>query len=227
MPVKGDSSWPWAGKSPIEKSRWQWGADGIARISAFMPLARCAQWCTALNDLIVSGALPRRVYETPSDPAILNDGGVFDHYILDGPGVAEAMPGMVSAYEATRLLVAEVTQPDAIISPYPRSAVNVNRYDAPTGRVSAHFDSNPISVILYLTDNPQDGATEFLRDGEIYRREFPIAGDLLIFRGRDLSHQSGCVLTGVKVAALWNYYTVQDQSRPAGMDDFMYGDVCR
>ena len=26
-----------------------------------------------------------------------------------------------------------------------------------------------------------------------------------------------------KVAAIWNFYTQQDQHRPEGMDDFMYG----
>ncbi len=205
----------------IAAARDAWANDGIARIPNYVSQGRCEAWTNAVDVLVRNGDLKRKVYETPKDPVIFNDGGLFDHYILDGIRAARLFPDMQAAYEVTRIVIAEITKLDIVTSPHPLSAININRYDAPTGSMSAHFDSNPISVVLYLTDNPTDGATVFLREQEC-RWEYPRTGDLLVFRGREIKHLSKEVRSGVKVAALWNFYTQHDQHRPPGMDKFMY-----
>lgn len=198
---------------------------GVERVSRFLPEALCDKWCLTLEQLISTGKIRRRVYQTPADPAILNAGGTFDHYICDGFLCAEHMPDMLGAYLATRHLISVITGEDVVASPYPRSAVNLNRYDPPGGQMSAHYDSNPISAMLYLTTNA-DGLTTFLRHGHPWHCERPIAGDLLVFKGRDIEHRAEIVTRTPKVVGIWNFYTASDTWRPPGMDDFMYGDRC-
>jgi hypothetical protein len=193
------------------------------RVPALVMPERCAAWCAALDAAISVGGVTRKVYETPADPTILNDGGLFDHYIVDGYVCRAIFPHMHHVYAEVAALVACLTGLDVIASPYERSAVNVNRYDPPTGQMSAHFDSNPISGILYMT-TLLDGGTSFLRStGEVFHAELPVAGDLLIFKGREIKHRADLVRTGIKVVGVWNYYTREDTWRPTGMDDFMYG----
>ena len=78
--------------------------------------------------------------------------------------------------------------------------------------MSAHCDTNPVSALLCLTDNPNDGATVFFKERE-FRWEYPSAGDLLVFRGREFKHLSKEVRAHTKVVGGWNYYTQQDQYR--------------
>lgn len=200
-----------------------WTARGIVRVQRLVSAERCAMWCAALDAVISVGGIPRRVYETPADPAILNDGGLFDHYIVDGFECRAIFPDMHHVYAMTADLVAHLTELEVIASPYERSAVNVNRYDPPTGQMSAHYDSNPISGILYMTTLPDGGTTFLGEDGEPFHQELPVAGDLLVFKGRTIKHRSDQVRSGVKVVGVWNFYTREDTWRPTGMDDFMYG----
>jgi hypothetical protein len=77
----------------------------------------------------------------------------------------------LTAYEVAQVVIEEITKLDVITSPYPLSAVNINRYDAPGGKMSVHCDTNPVSALLYLTDNPNDGATVFFKERE-FRWEY-------------------------------------------------------
>lgn len=202
----------------------EWANSGIVRIPGYLPEGFCADICERLDSLVRLGYLQRRTLETKPDPQTLNEGGILDYYIADGYLCREAFPEVFGVYLATRSLIEQWTGSAVALSPYPRSELNLNRYDAPGGQMSAHCDSNSISVVVYLTTNETDGATEFLSGGMVYRSEYPRAGDLLLFKGSRILHQSAPVRSGVKVAAILNYYTPDDVRRPEGLDELMYGD---
>lgn len=160
---------------------------------------------------------------------VASGGGRSIYLVLDGLQVEKHFPELTGYYEAVRPLVEAVTSRVTILSPYPRSAANVKVYAMSDSGQGWHFDSNPVSGLLYLTEGGQPtrlcpaGITDHA-SCEQFREIYPKRGRLAIFRGRELLH---CVPSGreLRVTCPLNYYFPEDTSRPTWMDSAVYNNV--
>jgi hypothetical protein len=115
--------------------------------------------------------------------------------------------------------------------------LNVQRGD--TMRFECHVDSNPLTGLLFCTDQPAGTGGELVfghdpaaaevgaveRDCSVIR---PHAGHLIFFEGSKYPHyarplQSG---SGVRVVAVMNFYTESrpESTRPAELNRHLYGE---
>lgn len=147
-----------------------------------------------------------------------DQGGRCAYSAMEGLG----LPPLSIYYRAWLPLVAAVTGQDVVLSPHRRSAISVVSYHPGGDEMEGHFDTNGISLLLYLTTNPEGGETEFHEgDGRILRVK-PEAGTVMLFQGRRLWHRSCPVFGSPKVSCAMNYYHAGDTERPVGVD---YADI--
>ena len=104
-------------------------------------------------------------------------------------------------------------------------------------RYEAHVDSNPVEVLLYVTDHPYGtggelvvspnidavGISEIDNDCEII---YPESGKLLVFDFRTFPHYVRPLKSDeYRVAVAMNYYTEEctEEMRPPDLDQHLYG----
>jgi hypothetical protein len=116
------------------------------------------------------------------------------------------------------------------------SSVTFMRYSPPSGQLVEHFDSNFITMVIYLTDNPNQGQTKILpisalrptnlgQPDEVvdgFRYISPQKGRVLLFQGRRCWHSSEPVIDEVKISSVWNFYERNDNWRPKGVSERLY-----
>jgi len=146
-------------------------------------------------------------------------GGRSIYDVLDGFVVNKFLPELIGWYEATRWFLEELVGRDVILSPFPRSAVNVNVYRPPLTGVGWHFDTNPLSVLLYLSEG--NSPTEFQLADDRVLNVTPHLGDMLVFLGRKIRHQVP-LGSGLRITCPLNYYHPDDCSRPEWIDRAIY-----
>jgi hypothetical protein len=184
-------------------------------------------------DLIERGGAIHRDQIGTGDTAVLDGGGAYRHWVVDGLRVLEHFPDLMAIYEALKSLVSAVTLQDVTTSTekFPRSCVNLKVYRGEGSEQGWHFDTNAITGLLYLTTNTKGGTRceipryhpdEALRTTET-RVIQPFAGSLLIMQGRRVWHRADPVDDEVKIVAPLNYYTATDYWRPEGIDNLVYG----
>jgi hypothetical protein len=150
-------------------------------------------------------------------------------YVMVRGRVVEAhLPEMGHWYQALVPTVSILTHQDVVASPYEDSRLNLLVYDRPGSAIGWHRDTNPITFLLYLSDNAEGGTECRLlprRPGGPRRvRTFlPRAGAVLLMQGRWVPHRGLPVGREVKVVAPWNYYAADDAWRPQGLDERLYG----
>ena len=214
-------------KLDLDRFRRQYHRDGVTRVPDVVPREVAGRWLEKAMDLCESLGRARDYRAGEAD--ILGDGGENRYVILDGLAIRDHFPDMPTWYVALQGLVSAVTFADVTVSPYERSGMSILVYRGTNASQSWHFDSNPITALLYLTTNTE-GATECRllhdipdkRKGRL-RRIFPVSGSLLLMQGRRVWHRGTPVHREVKVACPWNYYTATDTWRPEGMDELIYG----
>lgn len=114
---------------------------------------------------------------------------------------------------------------EAIHSPYESSAVITLLYRDNGGQQEYHLDTQPITVLLYLNDNPTSGATSAYRHGDNKLVEIhPQCGNILLMRGRDVKHAGLPVTEGNKLVMPMNFYVEGDVWRPEALNDSAYWD---
>jgi hypothetical protein len=144
--------------------------------------------------------------------------------VIDGNVCEEVAPSMLAVYRSLPALWSAITGLDVVCSPHPRSKVDGTRYPAGGGQQGWHFDQNGVTVLMYLTTNPDGGATWIQPlDGGLEVRVFPKAGSILLMQGRKVWHCGGPTAGTAKVISPWNYYVKGDTHRPDGVDDEIYG----
>lgn len=146
-------------------------------------------------------------------------GGRALHEILDGLVVQEQFPGLMDLYSEVRAIAEGIVEKTVILSPYPRSGVNIRVYRQPESEDGWHYDSNPLSALLYLTDGGQP--TQFKMPTGGLCDIFPTAGLLLLFDGRSLLHR---VPKGdhLRVTCPFNLYYPDDVARPDYVDRVLF-----
>src|SRR5262249_34000202 len=108
------------------------------------------------------------------------------------------------------------------------SDMNFLVYDRTGQTIGVHRDTNPLSVVVYLTTG-REGATRcrLLKrrcdERARYVDVFPEEGNVLVMQGRKVLHKGLPVVSETKVVAVWNYYYKADVWRPNGFDALLYG----
>jgi hypothetical protein len=109
-------------------------------------------------------------------------------------------------------------------------------------RFECHVDSNPLTGLLFFTDQPEGAGGEFVfahdpraadvdaveRDCSIVR---PRAGHLIFFNGREHPHYARPMRSAsdLRVAAVMNFYTAScpESTRPAELNKHLFGRALR
>jgi hypothetical protein len=136
--------------------------------------------------------------------------------VLPGDQVVAHVPALTVLYEALRPLLEAVSTEEVILSPWVRSSINVKWFQD-GGSQGEHFDSNPLTALIYLTDS--DGDLVITSDGE--KRVEAKKGRLVILSGKAHSHRvEKC--TEDRIAVVMNYYYPRDCDRPEWLDKAIY-----
>lgn len=145
-------------------------------------------------------------------------GGRSRHGILDGITVQEQFPELLEVYARARDLAERVIGRPVILSPYIRSGINIRIYGLGS-EDGWHYDSNPVSALVYFTDGGQP--TEFKTGADDVLRIYPARGLLLLFDGRKLLHH---VPKGdeLRVSCPLNLYYPDDVARPEVVDRILF-----
>lgn len=155
-------------------------------------------------------------------PGLLDGGGAYSYRAADADAVEEGLPDFAAWYRAQPVALTSAFGRDVVVSPYPRSAFTLKLY-GPGDQQGWHYDTNPVTVLLWLTSSPPEGALEVRdRTGEV-RRVAPRAGSILLMWGRELWHR---VLPqperAERIMVALNYYFADDTWRPEGIDSLIY-----
>ena len=175
-------------------------------------------------------------HKDPNRSEYLDEGGAYLHYIYKGPDVRQSFPELMGLYYGLAPFISLIVSAPVVTSPYADSDVNIKYYPRGGGTIGWHFDTNGITVLLYLTTN-SEGALQLeierkrpdrrpLRTEQ--KRHLCSAGELLIMNGRNVRHRSEPVQTESKAVVVLNYYQggeLGDTWRPEGFDDYVYSEA--
>jgi hypothetical protein len=153
----------------------------------------------------------------------LDEGGAYRHALLEGETVRRCLPELYGFYLGLPLSVEAIVCRPIVLSPYPRSAVNVKFYEAPGGEQGWHRDTNAVTALLYLTDDGHPTVVENLR-GEVEDIGHQ-PGDLLLMQGRRCRHHVPPMSPGTpaRLTVPLNLYHPDDTWRPEAIDSLVYG----
>ena len=142
-----------------------------------------------------------------------------DYFILDGPTV-KIFPEFFDLYVSMVPTLEKLVGEKVYTSAWPRSAINVNYMVDSANKVGLHVDSNPLTLMLFLsTGRP----TEFILDNGAKYSMLPDYGRAGIFFGKLLKHRvpPGPGNKG-RISLPFCYYTESDFSRADWFDDYVY-----
>jgi len=156
-------------------------------------------------------------------------GGRYFHHIFEGDDVRRHLPELTAVYHAVLPLIASITSQDVVLSPYPRSDMNIKVYPPGGGTLGEHYDTNGVTVLLFLTTNleaplrMQIPRSHPSRTPWVERRDIRAsAGSLLIMKGREVLHDCEPTVNERKITVVLNYYVRGDTWRHDLFDDFVY-----
>jgi hypothetical protein len=157
--------------------------------------------------------------------------------VVSGAVVARELPWLLDLYRRDVLALANDLGEDRRLGTFVdsddlRSAVNLNVL--PDGsQYEWHVDSNPMTGLLFVTDQPEGtgGELKFVADpvfraGEEWERVVvPRSGRLLLFDAREAAHTVLPVRGGYdRVSVPMNYYRADaGRTRPSDLDQYLYG----
>lgn len=153
-----------------------------------------------------------------------SEGGDSNYQVLDGDHITARHGWLIEWYRAMRYMVEGVVGTELETSPHRRSAVNIKYYSAHTGCQGFHYDTNPITGLVWLTDF---GAPTVLTDLKGERVEIhPHAGSMMILGGKRLLHGVPAGETDQsRVTVVMNYYHRGRTDRPDWIDRAIYENV--
>lgn len=206
--------------------------DYVTVIDGIMSDEMCDALRTRINGIIARGEVRLVDHGGLGTSAVSDAGGRYLHHIFQGPDVRAHLPELVTLYRAVLPLVSAVTNRDAVLSPHDRSDINIKVYPPGGGTLGEHFDTNGITVLLFLTTNEEaplrmqiprshPSKEPWIERRSIYAR----AGSLLVMKGREILHDCEPTLTEQKMSVVLNYYVRGDTWRHEKFDDFVYEGV--
>lgn len=200
-------------------------AFGWVILPAAVSPERAAEWKSDALRLVAQKA-PGVSFRDDAPGGPLDQGGLYRHAQIDGHAVMRALPSLYDWYLRECHEYVQVTMDGrAITSPWPRSSVNVKVF-GPGDEQGWHYDTNPLTALLYLTATNNATGTRIRVPG---CGDVPVIaqpGDLLLMDGRRLLHHVPPVPPGgQRVTVPLNYYLPGDCERPEGIDRLVYGDA--
>lgn len=140
----------------------------------------------------------------------------------------EHLPELVTLYRSTLPLVSAITNQDAVLSPHQRSDINIKVYPPGGGTLGEHYDTNGITVLLFLTSNKEAPLRMQVprrhpsREPWVEKRNiYATAGSLLVMKGREILHDCEPTVTEQKISVVLNYYVRGDTWRHDEFDNFV------
>lgn len=176
---------------------------------------------SVVDTLLASPATGYVDVDLEPDAATLTFGGITRYGYFNYPDLLKYCSVVQGWYEAILPLASFVVSDDLILSPYYDSSVLALVYKDNAGQQEYHYDTQPITVLVYLTNNSDCGQTRISKGGELID-VYPEAGSILVMKGRELLHCSMPVTHGLKVSMPMNMYTTTDVWRPEALEDTDY-----
>ncbi|ROO82676.1 2-oxoglutarate-Fe(II)-dependent oxygenase superfamily protein [Actinocorallia herbida] len=197
-------------------------------------------WRAEVSGLAARSSDTRRY---PVTPFLTRESPFFEGGVHRGRVRADAverdLPWLAESYRGVfRDFAEEVAGEPVRTSHDPRYSVVLNILSAPDMRFECHVDTNPLTGLLFCTDNPQGtggeltvahdtaarGPAEIDRNCAVLH---PRAGHLVFFDGRRNPHYARALTApGLRVTAIMNYYTAsvpEESTRPRGLNTHLFG----
>jgi hypothetical protein len=151
--------------------------------------------------------------------AVGSSGEVGDYLVLDGNQTFDLLGGLKDLYDSLPPIIEQISCKKILPSPYPLSVVNAKVYKS-NGCQGAHFDTNPISCLLFVSDGAPLNIQ--LLNGEWVDIN-PVPGCIAIFQGRKCLHRvPPSDSPQFRVTIPMNYYHPDDMWRPEWIDEAIY-----
>ncbi len=168
----------------------------------------------------------KEVYVPENKRKVAAGKGSLKYAALDRFQLDKVIKEIHTYYHSLVELLTLVTNQNIITSPYDRSAYYAKVYKSKGDEQGWHYDTNGLTVILYLTDNTLSGRTEIERLND-KKRVFvnPKAGSMLVMKGRECWHRAEPIESGLKVICPLNYYVDVAEERDPRIDDIIFGNV--
>jgi hypothetical protein len=183
-------------------------------------------WADEILTTAQSASMPAIL--TGGSATSLEPGGVDIHYqLLDGVTVERVLPWLGELYRGPLAsLASKAAGRPMVASQSTKSGVNVNILSGPGGRYELHYDSNPLTGLLFVTDHDEvsGGQLQFKLDGHDLHLN-PRRGTFITFDARRLPHSvTPLTCESLRITAPMNFYVEGEDQRPAELDDYLYGD---
>lgn len=223
-----------AGAVPFDAQRHarNYHYDFVTVIDDIVPASIHADLRHRINALVDAGAVALVDHAGKGTAAVSDLGGRYLHHIFLGDDVRAHLPEIATLYHALLPLVSVITNQDVVLSPHSRSDMNIKVYPPGGGTLGPHYDTNGITVLLFLTSNTEaplrlqvprqhPSRAPWFEIREIHAR----AGALLVMKGREVLHDCAPTHNEQKITVVLNYYVRGDTWRHPGFDSFVYAGV--
>ena len=206
--------------------------DYFTVIDNILPITICETLKARINDIIDSDLVSLVNHEGFGNDIVKDSGGKYLHHIFKGQDIRQHLPELNAVYHSLLPLISLVTHTDTIVSPYEQSDMNIKAYPPGGGTLGEHYDTNGITVLLFLTTNkeaplrmqiprshPNKG--KWVENKKLFANQ----GSLLIMKGREILHDCEATINEQKITVVLNYYENGDTWRPTQFDDFVYSGI--
>jgi hypothetical protein len=206
--------------------------DYVTVVDSVMVPSLCDSLRERIERLIGAGQVKLVDHHGRGTDAVSDSGGRYLHHIFEGDDIRLHLPELTAVYHAVLPLVSSITSQDVVLSPYPRSDINIKVYPPGGGTLGEHYDTNGVTVLLFLTTNReaplriQIPRSHPSKGKWTERRSiYATAGSLLVMKGREVLHDCEPTIRERKISAVLNYYVRGDTWRHESFDSFVYDGV--
>lgn len=214
----------------IRRHQYNYFYDLVTVLENLIPGSICDQLAARVNTVIADDLVDHVKHKGLGTDAVSDFGGEYNHHIFKGDDIRAHLPELNAIYHAVVPLISVITCADAVVSPYPASDINIKAYPPGGGTLGLHYDTNGITVLLFLTDNKEaplrmqiershpSRKAPWIETRNIYAKK----GALLVMQGRKTLHDSEPTKTEQKLTVVYNYYERHDTYRHPDFDKFVY-----
>lgn len=182
---------------------------------------RPKEWSSA----ILNSSSLKKVFVHESNRTVEAGKGHLKYSAMDRFSTDMAIPDMYKFYSSLPKQLEKFTYSDIILSPFKRTAYYTKVYMEDGDEQGWHYDTNDLTVVLYLTDVTQTGATEILSiDSKTINKVWPKAGAILVLQGQKYWHRASPVTNTTKVICPLNYYLSEPEARHPDLDAIIFGE---
>ena len=199
-------------------------------IGGLIPDELCDTLARRVNSIMAVQGVDWVKHQGPGTDAVSDLGGVYNHHIFNGDDIRRYVPELTAIYHSLVPLISLITHTDTVVSPYPLCDINIRADPPGGGTLGLHYDTNGITVLLFLTTNQEAPLCMQIERHHPsqekpwiqYRRIYASKGSLLIMQGRKTLHHSEPTVTEQKLSVVYNYYERHDTYRHEDCDTLMY-----